>query len=76
MAFENRQNEEPMGERWKCCSDGREGEKRAEQPMKGGITGGFAYWKVGWAQAPRREEEVGLSQCVMIRPMDDEGKWA
>ena len=52
------------------------GEKRAEQPMKGGITGGFAYWKVGWAQAPRKEEEVGLSQCVMIRPMDDEGKWA
>lgn len=52
------------------------GEKRAEQPMKGGITGGFAYWKVGWAQAPRREEEVGLSQCVMIRPMDDKGKWA
>lgn len=50
-------------------------EKRAEQPMKGGITGGFAYWKVGWAQAPKREEEVGLSLCV-IRPMDDEGKWA
>ena len=25
VAFENRQNKEPMGERWKCCSDGREG---------------------------------------------------
>ena len=37
------------------------GEKRTEQPMKGVITGGFAYWKVGRAQ---------------IRPVDDEGKWA
>lgn len=52
------------------------GEKRTEQPMKGVITGGFAYWKVGRAQTPRREEEVDLSQCVMIRPVDDEGKWA